>query len=99
MFKINEAYAVLSNEEKRGDYDNAHMLNGGSSIELVRRRVRKAREIMKRDRALITGEEMKLIETILDYLDRHTPESVFWLDDRDVRRMSGHGQICRGPRV
>ena len=41
MFKINEAYAVLSNEEKRGDYDNAHMLNGGSSIELVRRRVRK----------------------------------------------------------
>jgi len=82
MFKINEAYAVLSNEEKRGDYDNAHMLNGGSSIELVRRRVRKAREIMKRDRALITGEEMKLIETILDYLDRNTQESCFiWMTE------------------
>ena len=82
MFKINEAYAVLSHEEKRGDYDNAHMLNGGSSIELVRRRVRKAREIMKRDRALITGEEMKLIETILDYLDRHTQESCFgWMTE------------------
>ena len=82
MFKINEAYAVLSHEEKRGDYDNAHMLNGGSSIELVRRRVRKAREIMKRDMAFITGEEMKLIETILDYLDRHTQESCFdWMTE------------------
>ena len=80
MFRINEAYAVLSHEEKRGDYDNAHMLNGGSSIELVRRRVRKSREIMKRDRALITGEEMKLIETILDYLDRNTQEACFsWM--------------------
>ncbi len=80
MFKINEAYAVLSNEEKRGDYDNAHMLNGGSSIELVRRRVRKAREIMQRNRALITGEEMKLIETIIDYLDPHTQETCFgWM--------------------
>ncbi len=82
MFKINEAYAVLSHEEKRGDYDNAHMLNGGSSIELVRRRVRKAREIMQRNRALIRGEEMKLIETILDYLDRHTQESCFtWMTE------------------
>ena len=82
MFKINEAYAVLSHEEKRGDYDNAHMLNGGSSIELVRRRVRKAREIMQRNRALITGEDMKLIETILDYLDRHTQESCFtWMTE------------------
>ena len=82
MFRINEAYAVLSHEEKRGDYDNAHMLNSGSSIELVRRRVRKAREIMKRDLALITGEEMKLIETILDYLDRHTQESCFdWMTE------------------
>jgi hypothetical protein len=82
MFKINEAYAVLSHEEKRGDYDNAHMLNGGSSIELVRRRVRKAREIMKRDRAIIAGEEMKLIETILDYLDRNTQESCFdWMTE------------------
>ena len=82
MFKINEAYAVLSHEEKRGDYDNAHMLNGGSSIELVRRRVRKAREIIQRDMAFITGEEMKLIETILDYLDRHTQESCFdWMTE------------------
>ncbi len=82
MFKINEAYAVLSHEEKRGDYDNAHMLNGGSSIELVRRRVRKARDIMQRDRRLITGEEMKLIETILDYLDQHTQESCFhWMTE------------------
>ena len=82
MFKINEAYAVLSHEEKRGDYDNAHMLNGGSSIELVRRRVRKAREIMQRDRSLITGEEMKMIESILDYLDRHTQESCFsWMTE------------------
>ena len=82
MFKINEAYAVLSHEEKRGDYDNAHMLNGGSSIELVRRRVRKAREIMQRDRRLITGEDMKLIETILDYLDQHTQESCFhWMTE------------------
>ncbi len=82
MFKINEAYAVLSHEDKRGDYDNAHMLNGGSSIELVRRRVRKAREIMQRDRRLITGEDMKLIETILDYLDQHTQESCFhWMTE------------------
>ena len=27
MFRINEAYAVLSHEEKRGDYDNAHRSN------------------------------------------------------------------------
>jgi hypothetical protein len=82
MFRINEAYAVLSHEEKRGDYDNTHMLNGGSSIELVRRRVRKAREIMQRDRSLITGEEMKLIESIMDYLDRHTQESCFnWMTE------------------
>ncbi len=82
MVRINEAYSVLSHEEKRGDYDNAHMLNGGSSIELVRRRVRKAREIMQRERALITGEEMKLIETILDYLDPHTQEDCFlWMTE------------------
>ena len=82
MFRINEAYAVLSHEEKRGDYDNTHMLNGGSSIELVRRRVRKAREIMHRDRSLITGEEMKLIESIMDYLDQHTQESCFnWMTE------------------
>ncbi len=82
MFKINEAYEVLRHEEKRGDYDNAHMLNGGSSIELVRRRVRKAREIMRRDRRLITGEDMKLIETILDYLDRNTQEACFtWMTE------------------
>lgn len=82
MFQINEAYAVLRHDEKRGDYDNSHMLNGGSSIELVRRRVRKTREIMQRDRSLITGEEMKLIESILDYLDRHTQESCFdWMTE------------------
>ena len=82
MFKVNEAYAVLSNEDKRADYDNAHMLNGGSSIELVRRRVRKAREIMKRNRSLISGEEMKLIETILDYLDPNTQEACFtWMTE------------------
>ena len=82
MFKINEAYAVLSHEGKRADYDNAHMLNGGSSIELVRRRVRTAREIMKRKRSLITGEEMKLIETILDYLDPNTQEACFhWMTE------------------
>jgi hypothetical protein len=82
MFRINEAYAVLSHEEKRGDYDNSHMLNGGSSIELVRRRVRKTSEIMQRDRSLISGEEMKLIESILDYLDRQTQESCFgWMTE------------------
>jgi hypothetical protein len=37
---------------------------------------------MKRDMAFITGEEMKLIETILDYLDRHTQESCFdWMTE------------------
>ena len=37
---------------------------------------------MKRDRALITGEEMKLIETILDYPDRHTQEACFgWMTE------------------
>ena len=82
MFRVNEAYAVLSHEEKRGDYDNTHMLNGGSSIELVRRRVRKSKDIIRRDRSLITGEEIKLIESILDYLDRHTQESCFsWMTD------------------
>lgn len=82
MFLINEAYAVLSHEEKRADYDNAHMLNGGSKIELVRSRVRKAKEIMYRDRSLITREEIKLIESIIDYLDTHTQETCFaWLTD------------------
>jgi len=77
MFKINEAYEVLSNEDKRADYDNAHMLNGGSKIELVRSRVRKAKEIILRDCALITREDMKMIETIIDYLDRKTQEACF----------------------
>ena len=82
MFKVNEAYAVLSHESKRADYDNAHMLNGGSTIELVRRRVRKAKEIMRRDRSVITGEDIKVIETILDYLDTHTLENCFkWMID------------------
>ena len=72
MFRINEAYAVLSHEGKRADYDNAHMLNGGSSIELVRSRVRKAKEMIQRDRSLITGEDMKIIESIIEYLDGET---------------------------
>ena len=47
MWRINEAYGVLSNEDKRAIYDNSHMLNGGSKIELVRIRVRKAKEILQ----------------------------------------------------
>ncbi len=82
MFRINEAYEVLSHEEKRADYDNAHMLNGGSKIELVRSRVRRAKEIIRRDQAEITGEEIKLIESIIDYLDGHTRETCFeWMTD------------------
>ena len=81
MFEINEAYEVLSNEEKRAHYDNSNMLNGGSTIELVRNRVRKAKEIIRKDLALMTGEDIKLIETIIDYLDRKTQKGVFWPDD------------------
>ncbi len=82
MFKVNEAYAVLSHEEKRADYDNSHMLNGGSSIELVRRRVRKAKETMAKVYGLITHEDIKTIETIIDYLDRHTQEKCFtWMTE------------------
>jgi hypothetical protein len=82
MFMINEAYAVLSHEEKRADYDNSHMLNGGSKSELVRSRVRKARDMLLRDRSLITGEDIKLIESIIDYLDPHTQETCFhWMTD------------------
>ena len=82
MFRINEAYAVLSNEDKRAHYDNSHMLNGGSKIELVRMRVRKAKEIIQRDTALITGEDIKIIESIIDYLDRGTQETCFeWMID------------------
>ncbi len=77
MFRINEAYAVLSNEERRGDYDNAHMLNGGSKIELVRSRVRKAKDIIQKDCAFITRDDIKIIETIIDYLDRKTQEACF----------------------
>jgi len=77
MFIINEAYAVLSNEEKRADYDNAHMFNGGSKIELVRSRVRKAKEIIQRDYALITREDLKMIETIIDYLETKIQEACF----------------------
>ncbi len=80
MFRINEAYAVLSNEDKRAHYDNSYMLNGGSKIELVRMRVRKVKEIMQQDRSLITGEEIKIIESIIDYLDRKTQETCFsWM--------------------
>ena len=82
MFRINEAYGVLSHEEKRADYDNSHMLNGGSTIELVRTRVRKAKEIMLKDRSLITREEINLIESIIDYLDKNTQETCFgWMTD------------------
>lgn len=82
MFRINEAYAVLSHEEKRADYDNSHMLNGGSSNELVRSRVRKAKEMMRRDRSIITGEDITMIESIIDYLDAHTQETCFgWMTD------------------
>ncbi|MDA0740035.1 MAG: DnaJ domain-containing protein [Nitrospirae bacterium] len=77
MFLINEAYRVLSNEELRGDYDNAHMLNGGSKIELVRSRVRKAKDIVRKDCVLITREDLKTIETIIDYLDRKTQKACF----------------------
>jgi len=77
MFIINEAYAVLSNEDKRADYDNANMFNGGSKIELVRSRVRKAKEIIQRDCTLITREDIQTIESIIDYLDRKIQESCF----------------------
>ena len=77
MFEINEAYEMLSNEDKRGDYDNANMLNGGSKIELVRSRVRKAKEIISRKISLITREDIKMIESIIDYLDRKTQEACF----------------------
>lgn len=77
MIEINEAYEVLSNEDKRANYDNSHMLNGGSKIELVRSRVRKAKEIIQTDCSLITGEDVKIIETIIDYLDRKTQEACF----------------------
>ena len=70
MFHINEAYEVLSNEDKRAAYDNAHMLNGGSKIELVRSRVRKAKAIIQKDGKLITAEDIKIIESVIDYLDR-----------------------------
>jgi hypothetical protein len=82
MFRINEAYAVLSNEDKRAHYDNSYMLNGGSKIELVRMRVRKAKEIIRRDKSLITGEDIRIIESIIDYLDRRTQETCFgWMID------------------
>ncbi len=82
MWKINEAYDVLSHEEKRADYDNSHMLNGGSTIELVRKRVRKAKNIMGKARELIDGEDTKVIETIIDYLDRKTQEKCFnWMTE------------------
>jgi len=77
MFEVNEAYEVLSHEEKRAAYDNGHMLNGGSSIELVRNRVRKAKEIIQRELSLITREDIKTIETIIDYLDRKTRNACF----------------------
>ncbi len=77
MFRINEAYEVLRHEEKRAAYDNGHMLNGGSTIELVRNRVRKAKEIIRKDLSLITREDIKTIETIIDYLDQKTQKACF----------------------
>ena len=77
MFRINEAYEVLRHEEKRAAYDNGHMLNGGSTIELVRNRVRKAKEIIRRNLSLITREDIKTIETIIEYLDRKTQQACF----------------------
>lgn len=80
MFKINEAYEVLSNEDKRAHYDNSHMLNGGSTIELVRIRVRKAKDILRRDQSLITGGDIRIIESIIDYLDGKTQKTCFdWM--------------------
>ncbi len=80
MCRINEAYDVLSHEEKRAEYDNTHLLNGGSKIELVRIRVRKTKDIISRDRSLITGEEINIIESIIDYLDPNTQERCFeWM--------------------
>jgi hypothetical protein len=93
MFLINEAYEVLSHEEKRADYDNAYMLNGGSKIELVRSRVRKAKEIILKNQSLITREEITLIESIIDYLDSHTRDACFgWMVDLLSKRpeMAGH---------
>ena len=92
MFQINEAYEVLSNEEKRANYDNAHMLNGGSKIELVRSRIRKAKEITQKDCALITREDIKIIESIIDYLDRKTQEACF---RRMIDILSKHPERAR----
>ncbi|MDT7041459.1 J domain-containing protein [Candidatus Nitronereus thalassa] len=77
MIVINEAYAVLSDENKRADYDNGHMLNGGSKIELVRSRVRRAKEIIQKPCSLITVEDIKMIESIIDYLERKNQEACF----------------------
>ena len=82
MFDINEAYEVLSHEEKRADYDNSYMLNGGSTSELVRSRVRKAKETILRDRSDITGEDMNMIDSIIDYLPPRTQEKCFaWMTE------------------
>jgi len=92
MFRINEAYAVLSHEEKRAQYDNVHMLNGGSTIELVRTRVRKAKDIIRKDLSLITGEDLKIIETIIDYLDTVTQETCL---NRLVQLIEQHPDMAR----
>ena len=82
MYRINEAYEVLSNEDKRAIYDNSYMLNGGSKIELVRIRVRKTKEIIRKDTSLIKREDLKIIESIIDYLDKKTQETCFkWMID------------------
>ena len=92
MFKINEAYEVLSDEDKRAHYDNSHMLNGGSKIELVRMRVRKAKEIFQLDKNQITRDEIKTIESIIDYLDQNTQITCFnWM----VEILHTHPEMAR----
>lgn len=82
MFRINEAYEVLGHPDKRADYDNKHMLNGGSTIEFVRRRVRHTKEILTRDRSAVTAEDLRIIESVIDYLDPNTRTTCFvWLTD------------------
>lgn len=82
MFQINEAYEVLSHPDKRAEYDNAHMLNGGSTIELVRRRVRRTKELLSQERSRLTRDDLTLIESIIDYLDFKTRTTCFrWLTE------------------
>ena len=92
MFHINEAYEVLRHEDKRAQYDNSHMLNGGSTIELVRIRIRKAKEIVGKDLSMVTAEDIKLIETIIDYLDHKTRKACF---NRMIDLLNDHPNMTR----